>query len=76
MDRLEKELGSERLIKVNVLTRVGMELAGQYRVRGVPTLVVVNGEGHEIHRQVGRLDRVSALAELGMDSQQVLREER
>lgn len=57
MSRLERDLeGQAQVLRLNVGSPVGRQLAAQYRVRGVPTFLVFNGSGQVIHVEVGRLD--------------------
>lgn len=54
MDRLEEKVANRaRVIRLDVLSRVGQQAAARYGVRGVPTLVVVNGQGQAVYGQAG-----------------------
>ena len=54
MDRLERELnGKADVIRLDMMSGVGREAAARFGVRAVPTLVVVDGEGHIALTQVG-----------------------
>ena len=54
VDGLEKKLeGKARVIRLNLLSRVGQEAAVRYGVRAVPTLIVVNGKGETVYGQYG-----------------------
>ena len=56
MDGLEKDLtGKARVVRLDVLSQVGRQAAARYNVRGVPTLVLVDGSGQPVHTQVGFL---------------------
>ena len=58
VDRLEKELqGQAQVIRLNLLSRLGQEVAGRYAVRGVPTFLIFDGKGHLLGRQIGFPDR-------------------
>ncbi|MBN1955892.1 MAG: thioredoxin family protein [Anaerolineae bacterium] len=58
VDRLESELdGQVELIRVNVLGGVGATLAARYGVRGVPTMLVLDGAGQVIYARAGMPDR-------------------
>jgi len=62
VDGLERDLaGQARVVRLNVTTGVGRELAGQWGVRGLPTLFVFDQHGEPILRQVGRIDRQGVL---------------
>ena len=59
MDGLERELeGQAQVVRLNVLDDVGGELAIRYMIRGVPTLLVLDGDGRVVQYFEGtRLDR-------------------
>ena len=58
VDGIEKELGNRaRVVRLNLTSSASIQVASRYGVRGVPTLVVFDGEGNVLLRQVGRLDR-------------------
>jgi thioredoxin-like negative regulator of GroEL len=61
VDGVEKQLtGKAAIIRLDVTSQVGHEAAGRYGVRGVPTLIVVDGDGQPVDTQVGFIqsDRV------------------
>lgn len=54
VDRLERRLDSKAsVIRLDVMSQVGRQAAAHYGVRGVPTLLVVNGDGQVSLTQVG-----------------------
>jgi hypothetical protein len=54
VDRLERKLdGKASVIRLDVMSQVGRQAAAHYGVRGVPTLLVVNGDGQVSLTQVG-----------------------
>ena len=69
VDGLEQDLeGQAQVLRLGVMDDVGGQLAMRYGVRGVPTLVVLNGAGEVVLKQTGVLDRaavVAAVEELG-----------
>ena len=63
MDGLEQDLeGQAQVLRLGVMDAVGGELAMRYGVRGVPTLVVLDGAGEVVLKQTGVLDRVAVVA--------------
>ncbi len=63
MDRLERELeGQAQVLRLNVMDAVGGKLAMRYGVRGVPTLVLLNGAGEVVLKQVGMPERAEITA--------------
>ncbi|MBU0491908.1 MAG: hypothetical protein KKB13_08670 [Chloroflexi bacterium] len=57
VDGLERDLGdAARVIRLDVFTPVGQQLAARYGVRGVPTLVVVDSTGSVVQVQAGLPD--------------------
>ena len=67
VDGIARELqGEARVVRLDTASRVGQDLARHVTVRAVPTLVVVDGEGRIVLRQVGAIRRgpvVSAVRE-------------
>jgi thioredoxin-related protein len=54
VDRLENELESQaEVIRVNVMSGLGMTLARRYGVRATPTLLVFDGAGKVVYAQAG-----------------------
>lgn len=68
MDRLEQNLdGRADVIRLDVTSQVGRQAARRYGVRGIPTLVVLDGNGQVALTQVGLVrpgevqDRINGL---------------
>jgi len=54
VDRLERELeGQAEVIRVNVMTKLGLAIARRHSVRASPTLLVFDGKGSVIYFQPG-----------------------
>ena len=54
VDGLEQKLdGKAEVVRLDVMSQVGRQAAARYGVRGMPTLLVVNGNGQAIYTQVG-----------------------
>ena len=54
-------------MRLTVLSAEGRELAARWGIRGVPTLILFDGRGEAILRQVGRLQKdvvLKALAQI------------
>jgi len=75
VDGIEKDLaGKARLIRLNVLDRVGRKAAGQYQVGVVPALVILDGDGQVRYRRSGIPNRgeivrqVDGLGQPGLES--------
>jgi thioredoxin-related protein len=63
VDGIEQDLeGRAQVLRLGVMDDVGGELAMRYGVRGVPTLVVLNGAGEVVLKQTGVLDRAAVVA--------------
>ncbi len=57
MDGLEKELGDKLLIiRINIQSQVGRELAPVYHFEYTPTFIYFNGQGQEAWRVEGDID--------------------
>ncbi len=61
VDGIEAELEKARLVRLNAMSRAGGTLASGWGVRGLPTLVVFDGDGEIVLRQVGRIHREAVL---------------
>ena len=72
VDRLEGDLEGEAVVlRLDVTTAVGRNVAFGYRVSAVPTFVLVTSDGSEIYREVGWIDsaRVRELVQTGQSEQ-------
>lgn len=62
VDGLERDLGDRaQVIRLDVYTGLGQQMAARYGVRGVPTFVVLDGEGN-VHQVSGGIPDVGSLA--------------
>ncbi len=62
---MERDLkGKSAVLRLDALSPVGRQVAGQFGVRGVPTLIVVDGNGRLVLTQVGRLQAAEVVAEV------------
>ena len=65
MDGLERKLdGKASVIRLDVMSQVGRQAAARLGVRGVPTLLVVNGDGQVALTQVGIVRPVEVQARI------------
>ncbi|MBN1177939.1 MAG: hypothetical protein JXD18_01925 [Anaerolineae bacterium] len=63
MDRIETELeGRAEVVRLSVMSDVGGTLARRYGVRGVPTLVVIDGAGQVVYAEAGIPDQEAIIA--------------
>jgi len=54
VDRLEKNLaGQAQVLRINVLSKTGLDLANRYGVRATPTTLVFDGRGTVVYTQAG-----------------------
>ena len=54
MDGLEKKLdGKAEVVRLDVMSEIGRTAAARYGVRGLPTLVLVDGNGQPVYSQAG-----------------------
>ena len=54
VDGLEKKLTDKaEVIRLGIFSQVGRQAAARYGVRGVPTLVVVDGNGEIVYGEAG-----------------------
>ncbi len=64
---MERDLkGKSAVLRLDVLSPVGRQVAGQFGVRGVPTLIVVDGDGRPMLTQVGLLQPTEVQAEVDL----------
>jgi thioredoxin-related protein len=62
VDGLEREMeGQAQVLRLNVTDGVGGQLAARYNVRGVPTFVLLDGDGQLVLAQVGMPNRAEIL---------------
>lgn len=67
---LERSLqGKAAVLHLNVLDEVGSQLATRYGVRGVPTFILLDGNGEVVLQQVGvpQPDEIKAAVEELLD---------
>jgi len=63
VDGIERDLqGRARMVRVDVSSRTGAQIALQAAIRGVPTLIVYDGRGEPALRQVGRPNREAVVS--------------
>jgi thioredoxin-related protein len=61
VDGLERDLGdTAKVIRLDVFTPLGQQMAARYSVRGVPTFVVLDGEGN-VYKVSGGIPDVGSL---------------
>ena len=61
---IERDLkGRARVVRLNLLSRVGREVAGAYGVAAVPTTLVFDGAGDVRYRQEGLPSRKRVVEE-------------
>ena len=64
LDGIDRNLGETQLVRLNAMSQSGAQIAGYFGVRGLPALIVVDGEGLASLRQVGRIRRDDVLQEV------------
>ena len=65
VDGIEKDLeGTARVIRLSVTSQLGSQMAQRYGVRGVPTIVVLDGAGEVVLRSVGVPDRAGLVVQV------------
>ena len=58
VDGIEKDLGDRaKVVRLGVMSDLGMNVARRYGVRGVPTLILFDGAGQMVGQSVGIPDR-------------------
>jgi thioredoxin-related protein len=61
VDGIARELDEVPVVRVDVASRIGGALASGHGVRGVPALIVFDGDGEIVLRQAGRVGREAVL---------------
>ena len=65
VDGIEKDLeGTARVIRLSVTGELGSQVAQRYGVRGVPTIVVLDGAGAVVAQSVGVPNRADLVAQV------------
>ena len=65
VDGIERDLeGRARVVRLGVMSSLGSQTARQYGVRGVPTLIVFDGNGQPVGQSVGMPDRDAVVAQV------------
>ena len=65
MDGVERDLkGKSAVLRLDVSSQLGRQAGARFGVRGVPTLLVVDGNGRPMLTQVGRLQPAEVQAEV------------
>ena len=65
MDGIEKDLkGRAEVVRLNMLSKVGRELASRYGVPAVPTVLVLDADSKLIYRHTGMPDRREVVAQI------------
>ncbi len=62
---IEKDLKSKaKVVRLNMLSALGREVAARYDVRSVPTVIVLDGANGVVYRHAGLPDRRAIVAQL------------
>jgi len=65
VDGIEKDLeGTARVIRLSLVSELGSQVAQRYGVRGVPTIVVLDGTGQVAAQSMGLPDRGELVAQV------------
>ena len=63
VDGLERDLeGKAQVVRLSVTDSVGGKLAVRYGVRGVPTMVLLDGDGEVVYAKAGSPNRGEVIA--------------
>lgn len=69
VDGIEKALnGRGTVIRIPLTGEIGRAVVAEWGIRAVPTLLVYDGDGNEILRQVGGIRKDAVMAALGLPS--------
>ena len=62
---IEKDLeGKAKVVRLNMLSQVGKEVAGQFGVQSIPTTLVLDATRKEIYRHSGVPNRREVVAQV------------
>jgi thioredoxin-related protein len=62
VDGIERETASQaRVVRLDVNSPQGSELAQHFGVRAIPTVLLLDGAGEVVLEQVGRINRVQVI---------------
>ena len=65
VDGIERDLrGTAEVVRLNISSKVGREVAARYGVPAVPTLLVLDADSKMIYRQTGIPDRGKVVAQI------------
>ena len=65
VDGIEKDLkGEAEVVRLNMLSAVGQELASRYGVQAVPTILILDADSEVIYRHTGMPDRREVVAQI------------
>ena len=67
VDGIERDLeGRARVVRLSVMSDIGSRAAQRYNVRGVPTVLVFDGNGNLIEQRTGIPDRKKVVSQVMM----------
>ncbi len=65
VDGIEKDLqGKARVVRLDLFSRVGREVASRYGVPAVPTILILDADSKVIYRHTGMPDRREVVAQI------------
>jgi thioredoxin-related protein len=65
VDGIEKDLeGRAKVVRLGVMSGLGVDAARRYGVRGVPTLILFDGAGRIVDQRAGIPDREQVVAQV------------
>ncbi len=65
VDGIERDLGSKaRVVRLSVMSRVGGMVAQRYGIRGIPALLIFDGDGELVARELGVPNRNGVVAQV------------
>jgi len=65
VDGIEKDLQDKaEVVRLNLMSTVGREVASRYGVSAVPTILILNADGNVVYRHTGTPDRRQVVAQI------------
>jgi thioredoxin-related protein len=65
VDGIERDLeGKAQVIRLSVMSQIGSRAAQRYAVRGVPTLLIFDGQGKLVEQRVGVPSRMGVVSQV------------